>query len=955
MAARQLRADPTVMSTIVAAVFLCGLFLTATPLLLTKLANDALVEAVSAPEPQLRNISASLDSLIGASTPDDPFGRVRERGEIYSGLQMPESIQAIIEDQSWVVDSPQFKVDALPSGGVAPQYSGSRFAGTLMRFRYQGDLDDRASLVSGSLPQPHDPIMVQFGRDHDGQCPHHRGSQDLDPGIDGDCAAAEVSVFEAAITAETLELLGIPVGGMFLLTPDLDDEAYFGIPREDLQYAIALRISGLIEIDDPGDDYWFNDPRLQQPRLRSNADFTFVFATGMMAPDDYGRLLQETGLAHWSYQWRFFVDPNTIREDTVDQVVTDLEELQRDAPASSLSETGQIAVSTKLPVFVAGFRDRQDATVAMISTSISGLFVLTVALILMLSALASERQRSALVLLRNRGASRLQMGVTRTVQGLGLAIPPAVGAFILTGALIDESSDTTGRLTAALILAATLAFVLAASPVIFSNLGVLQMTRDRAGRVSERRLVWEVLVGVSAIISLVVVRRRGVVGVAGREADLLLALTPALLALAIGLVVMRLYPYLIRFLAYLGSRRRGLTIFVGFRRVLQQPTAARLPMLVMLIAVVVATFASVTRMSINEAQVEATWHETGAAFRLSEPNPGNALTGLPDFAGLESFETQATGVRFPGSHTLDEAGIPPVVDLLFLEIDNYAAVAHATPSDPHFPGFMTEPPTVGAGTEDNPIPAIVLEEWGDSAASIGDVFGVNLGGGPVYIKVGEIRARFPSMPVDSAVVVVDIRRLDGLVGPTHTRPTVMYVRAESSAEEKVADLVSSQTFGTTLTSQDDLFENIHDERFTAGLDRGLWITFWLAILLAAVGAVSSLALGSSTRRRDLGYLRTQGLNTRQAGWLTVIEQLPAIVVASVSGVLAGIGVAVVLEPTISLAAFSGSPFDPGISIDSVPVALAAAGILLGLTIVSAIFGYARRHEDLGGLLRAGGE
>ncbi len=948
MMARQLRADPAVMSTIVAAVFLCGLFLTATPLLFTKLADEALVEAVSTPEPQLRNISASLDSLIGASSVDDPLRRVRERGEIFTDAQMPESVQEIIEDQTWVVDSPQFVVDAMPGSSARPQFSGSRFAGTLMRFRYQEDLDDRVSLIAGSFPERHEPVAVELGHD----C--------LDPEIDEDdegfdCAEVDVPVFEVAITTETLEFLPVPVGGMLLLTPDLDDTAYFGIPGEDLEYAVALKISGLIEIRDPDDDFWFNDPRLQEPRIRTNADFTFVFATGLMSPDDYRRLLRETGLAHWTYQWRFFVDSDLIRQDTVDQLVTDLVGLQRDAPASSFSASGHIGINTKLPTFVADYRDRRDATLAMMSTSIAGLFVLTVALILMLSALASDRQRSGLVLLRNRGASRLQMGVTRATQGLVLTIPPAVLAFVLSRVFIDASSDTPRMLTSGLIAAATLAFVLAAGPVIFASLGMLQTNRGRAGPRSEHRLAWEVLVGFSAVVALVVVRRRGVVGTAGREADLLLALTPALLALAVGLLVMRLYPHLMRLLAYMGSRRRSLTLFVGFRRVLQQPTAARLPMLVMLIAVVVATYASVTRISINDIQIEESWQESGAAYRMSEPDPGSTLTGFPDFSRLDSFEAQAAGVRFVDSHTLDDGRVPPTVDLLFLEIDEYSAVARSTPSDPHFPRFMVDPPSLGAGTELTPIPAIVSEVWGAGTPEVGDVFATNLGGGLVYFEIGEVRDRFPAMPVDRATVVIDIRHLDALVRSTLTRPTVIYVRAGPSDSEEITDLVSTQTLGSVVISQAALLEEVHEERFTSGLDQGLSVTFWLAMLLAAVGAVSSLALGSWTRKQDLGYLRTQGLDRSQAVWLTVIEQLPAVVVASAVGVFAGVVVAVVLEPTVSLAAFTSGTLAGGISIDPLPIVLAASGVVLGLTLVSGIFGYVRRHEDLGGLLRAGGE
>jgi len=946
MLAKQLNADPAVMGTIVAAVFLCGLFLTATPLLFKKLADEALLEAVTEPEPQLRNISVSLSSRTGASALDDPFRRIRRRGEAFRDVQMPESVSAVIQDQTWVADSPRFIVDGMPGSNVRPRFSGSRFAGTQIRLRYQEGVEDHVSIVGGALPQPHEPVVVELGHD----C--------LDTDIDEDseefdCADVDVEVFEVAVTAETLDFLPVQVGGMLLLTPDVGDAAYFGIPREDLEYAIALRISGLIEIDEPEDDYWYNDPRLFEPRLRSNADFTFVFATGLMSAVDYGRVLSQTGLAHWNYQWRYFVDAPQLRDDTVDQLTAALTNLQAEYPSSSFAGESSFTVNTKLPTFVAEFRERRDTTLAMMSTSIAGLFIVTVSLILMLSALASERQRAGLVLLRNRGASRLQMGTTRVLQGLILSLPTALLAFLVTDSLISASSRTPGRLTGGLVAASTGVFVLAAAPVIFRKLGMLQERRGSAVSVSEHRLVWELLAAVVAVGSVVVVRRRGVVGLAGREPDLLLALTPVLLALAVGLLVLRVYPHLIRFLAYLGSRRRGLTAFVGFRRVLQQPAAARLPMLVMLIAVAVATFANLTRVSINEAQVEASWRETGAAYRVSEVDPGNALTGLPNLTAVDSYEAEASGVRFPDSPTVVGQVGPPLIDVLFIEPDNYSAVTRGTPADPHFPTFMTDSPRTGS--ENDPILAMASTSWDGAAPSVGEVFGIILGGTVVHLEVGEVQPAFAAMRDDGPAMVVDIGHLDALVRSIFTRPTVIYVRAAASAGEDLATVVSDQTFGAVLTDQASLFREIHDEKFTSGVDRSLTMTFWLAMLLAAVAAVSSLALASAARRRDLGFLRTQGLSASQSGWLTVIELLPAIVVASVAGALTGVGMALVLEPAITLAAFTSGTVDPGFTTDPVPVALVTAGVVAGLSLVGGIFGYVRRREDLGGLLRVGGE
>jgi hypothetical protein len=102
-------------------------------------------------------------------------------------------------------------------------------------------------------------------------------------------------------------------------------------------------------------------------------------------------------------------------------------------------------------------------------------------------------------------------------------------------------------------------------------------------------------------------------------------------------------------------------------------------------------------------------------------------------------------------------------------------------------------------------------------------------------------------------------------------------------------------------------------------------------------------------------MRTQGLNLRQAGWLTIIEQLPAIVFAVLVGSGAGVITAHVLAPAIDVSAFTGSDIDIGMPIDIGPTALVATGILIGLSLATSIFGYTRRREYLGELLRVGDE
>jgi putative ABC transport system permease protein len=103
-----------------------------------------------------------------------------------------------------------------------------------------------------------------------------------------------------------------------------------------------------------------------------------------------------------------------------------------------------------------------------------------------------------------------------------------------------------------------------------------------------------------AVLALFLLRRRGIAG--ERGFDPYLAAVPLLLALAVGLVALRLYPFPMRVLANGTAKRRDLVPSLGFRRVSRQPVVTTAPLLVVLVSVSVALFAAVVAASLDSAQ-----------------------------------------------------------------------------------------------------------------------------------------------------------------------------------------------------------------------------------------------------------------------------------------------------------------------------------------------------------------
>ena len=119
--------------------------------------------------------------------------------------------------------------------------------------------------------------------------------------------------------------------------------------------------------------------------------------------------------------------------------------------------------------------------------------------------------------------------------------------------------------------------------------------------------------------------------------------------------------------------------------------------------------------------------------------------------------------------------------------------------------------------------------------------------------------------------------------------------------------------------------------------------------------MASLALASARRRQDFAYLRTMGLVTRQATTMTVIEQFPAVVVATLVGVGAGAAAALLLEPAIGYEAFTGDLVPVITEIDWLAMSLGTAALTGALALAVVIFVTSTRDDELGRSLRVGDE
>lgn len=927
---RQIAAAPGAAATIFIAVLLTALFVTAVPRLLERVSTEDLRESMAEAEPEQRNLTAETVTRLAAGRTGNRFANVLSRGEGVLQQGFPDSVKSIVTETRFVVDSAQFAVSSFPDGEIGP-------FPTFFRFRYQEGIDAELELVDGSMPAVREPIPMLVGL----QCPDDpldtEGFED-DPDVD--CRVVDTPVFETAITAETAEAMMLHVGDQVMLHPDASDHLW-ALGALGQQEGYVLAISGIIELSDIDGKLWFADPALHRPRIRENPDFRLIFATGLMAGESYGPLLEGVPLGDFRYTWRYFVDPGLVDAGDAVALRADLDKI-----LPPQDET----VVTFLPDLIDEYLERRALTVRLMSTAVAGLVATGVGAVLVLAALIAERHSRSTVLIRDRGASRGQLALTSLYSGILLVVPAGLLGYAVTAALLGNTETLApARGTAALAAGGTVAVVIASGPYVFRRLGALRRLDSTTEPRSTRRVVLEVFVVVAGVASIALLRRRGLAdSPSAGELDPLLAVAPAVIGVAVGIVLIRLIRPLMTALSWIGARGRALVAFVGLRRLVEVSPTSRAPTLVILLAVAVAVFSSVVRTSIAEGQEEHAWQLVGADFRVEGHRTGVPLTGV-DPGALAAGSPWAEAVLVPDAEVLGGRQAP-VVPLLALDVARYREVVEGSTIDLAGLEALASPRGDGA------VPVLVSERWpAQNSPPPGTRLTLEMGTVDPAVVVAGVVDRFPSLSPDLPFIVIDLPALRQVMGDLPVRTTTLYLQSPPEASDRIEESLREMYALAGLRSRHRVVDDLAGDPFALWVDRGLAVVLYLGVGFAAIAAVSLLTVTAARRRRDLGYLRTLGLEASQATAITIWELMPMVVLATAVGALTGAIVSRLLAPALDIESFTGGLFPAQIVVEPLTLVMTTVVVAAVLGAAVAIFVLATRTEDYGGLLKVGDE
>ena len=270
-----------------------------------------------------------------------------------------------------------------------------------------------------------------------------------------------------------------------------------------------------------------------------------------------------------------------------------------------------------------------------------------------------------------------------------------------------------------------------------------------------------------------------------------------------------------------------------------------------------------------------------------------------------------------GQEIAQVPGVAEVVPVRYSTAQVGGDDAFLVATDPAGFGRMTSL-VVKDGSLDGGGLVVAQDRAAASGWRVGDTEPVTLPSGPVDLTVGGIVE--PTQLAGSLIVPLAV--LDQLTPVDSTVYVTAVPGADPAAVRAGIDAVVADL--PTITAKDQA-EFAAEQR--APVDQMLTVIYallGLAVIIAVLGIVNTLALSVIERTREVGLLRAVGLSRRQ---LRTMVRLESVAIAVLGAVL-GIGLGLVFGVSIQRAAA-----DDGISVLSVP-----AGQLIVFVVLSALVG-----------------
>jgi putative ABC transport system permease protein len=714
---------------------------------------------------------------------------------------------------------------------------------------------------------------------------------------------------------------------------------------------IMLDVTAIVRQQQAGSTFWTQDPLASGPSLVGSS--SPYWAGGVFADPSQLNAMQTafTGPGLELY-WEFPLALGSLNADQAQGLGNALNR----ATTVTIGLTGPLEpaaddlnVTSPFIPDLTLFLNTQAGIETVLLLLSASLVVIAAAVILLAGRMLALRRAAELAMLRARGGSLGQVTALMARGALVAAVPAAAIGVAIAWAAIpgDVAASQLGWLLAGITLAVALAgpaLIAAwdhrkATPT--SNPAQVLSAETGPRRIGWRRPVAEVTACAACVAGLVVLHGQGVP--AGGQVNLLLMLAPVLVAIPIVLIMLRLYPLIVRALLRLSARGTGATGFVALSAAARSSLTGVLPAFALVLSLSLAAFAGMVSGAIARGETAAAWHSTGADV-LVQPAPGDGpiTPGEAQSVAAVRGVTHATAVW--NTTWVTPFGQPVTVSAV--DPASYAAVTATTPYPaPALATLKGAAQDLAAGRAvpvlASPAAAALLGHGTVQLTSLTPA-------GPFTVRVAGIVTSTPAQPGGGTFVVMPQLTLPGPAG--QPAPNMLLVSGSAIDEGRLTALINRIIPDSTIVYRSAVLNSLTNSPLPHGAALIVVFTLAEAAVLGLLIVILGLALGSAERELTLARLIVLGheRDTR----LVMAETMPAVLAAALASLVCALTLPHLIGSSIDLSAFTGAStpvlFQPDVSTLGVPV----AGVLV--LAVAALAAEARtlRRRGIAGILRA---
>jgi len=326
---------------------------------------------------------------------------------------------------------------------------------------------------------------------------------------------------------------------------------------------------------------------------------------------------------------------------------------------------------TRLPDHLRDYQTRSGLLNAPLGVLLLQIGALVVFFVVTIAALVRRSERREIAILQSRGAQDVQVALWRGVETLILcAIGAAIGPFVAQGILIRLAplllniDQLPLPLTSAAFTSSALAVGVAFIALMLTLRPVLRMPLIAAGGIShraERQLWWQryyvdvlfMVIGAAGLWRLISTRTPVSATTTGNgdiRLDWLLLIAPLFMLVALGSVLLRLFPTVTHLIAHFASRRDGLPLTLSAWQISREPVHYGRIAFLLALAIGIGWFGTSFLVSTRAEQSDQARYQVGADVRFNERNTSLKLDQArpeADYLQLPHVRSASTAFRLP--------------------------------------------------------------------------------------------------------------------------------------------------------------------------------------------------------------------------------------------------------------------------------------------------------------------